>query len=71
MTTLLPRLLGALASGLVVWLAQVLERKLGLTLSPEEREAMTGAFVAFGLTVYSLAHREISKRVNPDDRAAQ
>ncbi len=71
MTTLLPRLVGALASGLVAWLCLVLERRLGVTVSPEERDALIGGVVTLALTGYSLIHREMSKRVNPHDHAAE
>lgn len=67
--TLLPRILAALASGLVTKLALVLESSLGLTMSDAERDWLMGALVALALTGYSLVHREISKRVNPEDRA--
>lgn len=71
MATLLPRILGALASGLVVWLGSVLERRLGVVLDPSEKDALTGALVSGGLLVYSVVHREITKRTgNPHDHAA-
>ena len=67
--TLLPRILAALASGLVVKLAAWLEHTLGLTVTQSERDWLMGALITLALTAYSVVHREINKRVNPDDRA--
>lgn len=67
--TLIPRILAALASGLVARLALWLQETLGVTMDQSERDWLMGALVALALTAYSVVHREISKRVNPEDRA--
>lgn len=70
MHTLIPRLVAAIASGVVTYLAQLLERSLGIAVSEDERAAMLSVLITVGLTAYSVIHREISKRINPDDHAA-
>jgi hypothetical protein len=69
--TLLPRILAALASGLVAKLALWLDGSLGLTMTKDERDWLIGALVTVLLTAYGVLHRKVSARVNPDDKAAR
>lgn len=69
-STFLARILGAWIAGL----AAFLYTKYGVTMDSEAQKAFTehlvGIIIPTFMTVYALAHRFISKRLNPGDAAS-
>jgi hypothetical protein len=67
--TLLPRLLGSLASGIALWIELLLTEWFNFNVSAEEHQWLVGIIATGALAAYSLVHRAVSKQVNPADTA--
>lgn len=69
-STFLARVLGAWIAGL----AAFLYTKYGVTMDTEAQKQFTehlvGVIIPTFMTIYALAHRWISKRLNPGDAAS-
>lgn len=67
MHTLLPRILGSLAGGIVAWFALFLKTHLDITMTQDEANALIGALVFIGMLLYGVIHRKVSQKLNPMD----
>lgn len=59
------RMAGAVAAGALLWIG----RKLGVTFSADETDAVAAAMLTVVLAGYSLMHRWVSAKTNPVDVA--
>lgn len=68
-TTFLSRIIGAWIAGLASWLMVRYGVEFDTTAQQDITENLVGVIIPTMLTIYSLAHRAFSKKINPGDAA--